>query len=74
MVFLNQLSIQTTGEEGITFKTEKERDSAILNLVHVAGTHVMFENLEIVAYNSLVNPALKEKEPPLFHVSRSLIR
>ena len=47
--------------EGVTFKTEEERDSAILNLVNIAGTHVMFENQEIVAYNALVNPALKQK-------------
>ena len=47
--------------QGVTFKTEEERDSAILNLVNIAGTHVMFENQEIVAYNALVNPALKEK-------------
>ena len=46
---------------GVTFKTEEERDLAILNLVNIAGTHVMFENQEIVAYNALVNPALKEK-------------
>ena len=49
------------GEVGVTFKTEEERDLAILNLVNIAGTHVMFENQEIVAYNALVNPALKEK-------------
>ena len=47
--------------QGVTFKTEEERDSAILNLVNIAGTHVMFENQEIVAYNALVNPALKQK-------------
>ena len=51
-----------SGQEGVTFKTEEERDLAILNLVNIAGTHVMFENQEIVAYNALVNPALKEKE------------
>ena len=62
------------GEEGLTFLTEKERDDAILNLVHVAGTHVVFENLEIIAYNTLVNPDLKGKEPPIFHVSKALIR
>lgn len=28
----------------MTFKTEEERDSAILELVNIAGTHVMFEN------------------------------
>ena len=49
------------GNEGVTFKTEEERDQAILNLVNIAGTHVMFENQEIVAYNALMNPALKEK-------------
>ena len=33
----------------------------MLELVHEAGTHVMFENQEIVAHNALVNPALRSK-------------
>ena len=33
----------------------------MLELVHEAGTHVMFENQEIVAHNALVNPALRRK-------------
>ena len=33
-----------SGDVGVTFKTEEERDSAILELVNIAGTHVMFEN------------------------------
>ena len=58
---MNLIKTFPPGKEGVTFRTEEERDEAILNLVHIAGTHVMFENQEIVAYNALVNPALKEK-------------
>ena len=58
----------------MTFKTEEERDDAYVNLVNLAGTHVAFDNLEIVAYNALVQPQLKKLKPPLFHISRQLIR
>ena len=62
------------GEEGIAFADTAERDDAILNLVNIAGTHVVFENREIVAYNALHDPNLKNRPRPLFHVSRQLIR
>ena len=71
---LENFNFYLKGEEGIAFADSDERDDAILNLVNIAGTHVVFENREIVAYNALHDPNLKNRPRPLFHVSRQLIR
>ena len=64
----------SSGERGITFKAESDRDAAIVEMVTGPGDSVIFENQEIVAYLALSHPELKERTPPIFHLSKSVIR
>ena len=54
-------TIYNLGEVGEASKTVEERSVALVEDVHVGGTHVMFENKEVVAWTIKTDPQLKYK-------------
>ena len=54
-------SLTLTGQLGEVSKTPEERSLALVEKVQEAGTHVMFENKEVVAWTIQNNQRLKNK-------------
>ena len=61
-------------ETGYAFKTNKEKEVAIIKNIYEDGSHVSLENPEYIAYQSQIVEWFKDKPPPIFHISRDVIR
>ena len=61
-------------ETGYAFKTIKEKEEAIIKNIYEEGSHVSLENPEYIAYQSQTVAWFKDKQPPIFHISRDVIR
>ena len=62
------------GETGYAFNTAEERADDIIEKIYKAGSHVSLENPEYVAFQVQSVERFKNEQPPIFHISRDVIR
>ena len=62
------------GETGVAYYTAKEREELTVEKVYKDGSHVSLEHPQSVAFMLQNNEYFKSKQPPIFHLSRELVR
>ena len=62
------------GETGYAFLTAHEREEDIIQKIYKDGSHVSLENPEYIAHQIQKVEWFKDKQPPIFHISRDFIR
>ena len=61
-------------ETGYATKTYEERDITLIEKIYKAGSHVYLNNPESIAFKIQDMEFYKDKEAPIFHMSRDTIR
>ena len=61
-------------ETGYATKTFEERDITLIEKIYEAGSHVYLNNPESIAFKLQDMEFFKDKQPPVLHFSRQMIR
>ena len=61
-------------ETGYATKTLEERDITVIGKIYEAGSHVYLNNPESIAFKLQDMEFFKDKQPPVLHFSRQMIR
>ena len=62
------------GETGYGYKNSQERNKDLIEKIYIAGSHVLLTEPEFMAFKIQTSEYFKDKDPPIFHISRERIR